>query len=220
MDLGWFWRSSWYSTDVPTYPHDPARARRLLATIGMTDKNGDGQLEDESGAPVRFSVLVQKDATIRERTVSLLQEQLRRLGIAVDVAGMDLGSIGKRWMTGDYDSIFHGFQASATDPALNLDFWLSSGSGHVWNPGQKAPATEWERKIDDLMARQAAAPQLADRQRLFADVQRIFRDEVPALYFVAPKVTLALSPRVRNATPAPQIPQVLWSADTLTAASR
>jgi hypothetical protein len=38
---------------------------------------------------------------------------------------------------------------------------------------------------------------------------------VPALYFVAPKVTIALSPRVLNVTPAPQIPQVLWSADTL-----
>jgi peptide/nickel transport system substrate-binding protein len=205
----------WYSTDVPTYPHDPARARRLLATIGMTDKNGDGQLEDESGAPVRFSVLVQKDATIRERTVSLLQEQLRRLGIAVDVAGMDLGSIGKRWMTGDYDSIFHGFQVSATDPAMTLDFWLSSGNSHFWNPGQDNPATPWEAAIDDLMRKQSSSIDMAERQRLFVEVQRVFAEHVPALYFVAPKVTIALSPRVMNAAPAPQVPQLLWSADTL-----
>ena len=50
------------------------------------------------------------------------------------------------------------------------------------------------------------------------DVQRILGDELPALHFVAPKVTLALSPRVVNPTPAPQIPQLLWSADTLAAA--
>ena len=205
----------WYSTDVPTYPHDPARARRLLATIGMTDKNGDGQLEDESGAPVRFSVLVQKDATIRERTVSLLQEQLRRLGIAIDVVGMDLGSIGKRWMTGEYDSIFHGFQVSATDPAMTLDFWLSSGSTHFWNPGQSNPATPWEASIDDLMRKQSSSTDMAERQRLFVEVQRVFAEHVPALYFVAPKVTIALSPRVMNAMPAPQVPQLLWSADTL-----
>ena len=55
---------------------------------------------------MRFSVLVQKDATIRERTVSLLQEQLRRLGIAIDVVGMDLGSIGKRWMMGTTTASF------------------------------------------------------------------------------------------------------------------
>jgi peptide/nickel transport system substrate-binding protein len=100
---------------------------------------------------------------------------------------------------------------------MNLDFWLSSGSGHFWNPGQKTPATDWEREIDDLMRRQAITTNLAERQRLFAAVQRTFGEHLPALYFVAPKVTIALSPRVANAQPAPQIPQILWSADTLVA---
>jgi peptide/nickel transport system substrate-binding protein len=205
----------WYSTDVPAYPLDPARARRLLAAAGLTDRDGDGQLEDGSGAAVKFSVLVQKDVTIRERTVALLQDQLRLLGISLDIVGLDLGSIGKRWVTGDYDSIFHGFQASATDPAMNLDFWLSSGHNHFWNPGQAKPATAWEARIDELMRQQTETHDPAERQRLFLEVQRVFGQEVPALYFVAPKVTIALSPRVQNVTPAPQIPQVLWSADTL-----
>jgi peptide/nickel transport system substrate-binding protein len=205
----------WYSTEVPAYPYDPARARRLLAASGLTDRNGDGQLEDASGAAVRFSVLVQKDVTIRERTATLLQEQLRSLGITLDIVGLDLGSIGKRWVTGDYDSIFHGFQASATDPAMNLDFWLSSGNNHFWNPGQSKPATAWEARIDDLMRQQVQAQDLAERQRLFVEVQRAFGTELPAIYFVAPKVTIAVHPRVRNATPVPQIPQLLWSADTL-----
>ena len=207
----------WYSTDIPAYAYDPAKARRLLAASGLTDRDGDGQLEDAAGAPVRFSVLVQKDATIRERTVALLQEQLRALGISLDVVGLDLGSIGKRWFGGDYDSIFHGFQSSATDPAMNLDFWLSSGNIHFWNPGQAKPATPWEARIDDLMRQQVQTQDQAERQRLFVEVQRVFGEHVPALYFVAPKVTIALSPRVVNPTPVPQIPQLLWSADTLAA---
>jgi len=208
---------AWYSTDIPGYAYDPAKARRLLAASGLTDRDGDGQLEDAAGAPVRFSVLVQKDATIRERTVALLQEQLRTLGISLDVVGLDLGSIGKRWFGGDYDSIFHGFQASATDPAMNLDFWLSSGNSHFWNPGQATPATPWEARIDDLMRQQVQTQDQAERQRLFVEVQRVFGEHVPALYFVVPKVTIALSPRVVNPTPVPQIPQLLWSADTLAA---
>jgi hypothetical protein len=40
-------------------------------------------------------------------------------------------------------------------------------------------------------------------------------DELPAIYFVAPRVTIATSPRVVNATPVLQVPQLLWSADTL-----
>jgi peptide/nickel transport system substrate-binding protein len=210
--------ATWLSPAVPTYPHDPAKARQLLASAGLTDRNADGMLEDGSGSPARFSILLQQGHTIRERTVALLQEQFRQLGITADVVGLDLGGMGKRWQTGDYESIFHGFQASATDPAMNLDFWLSSGSIHVWNPAQKAPATEWENRIDELMRQQAAAMDLSERKRAFAEVQRIFGEELPALYFVAPKMTLAISPRVANAAPAPQIPQILWSADTLAVA--
>jgi ABC-type transport system substrate-binding protein len=58
-------------------------------------------------------------------------------------------------------------------------------------------------------------PNAAARKRLFTDMLRILEAEAPALYFVAPKVTLAVSSRVANEQPAPQIPQLLWSADTL-----
>ena len=56
---------------------------------------------------------------------------------------------------------------------------------------------------------------MAQRKRLFIEVQRILADELPAIYFVTPKVTLAVSTRVANPQPAPQLPQLLWSADTL-----
>ena len=62
------------------------------------------------------------------------------------------------------------------------------------------------------------APQLAERQRLITEAQRVLVDQLPVIYFVAPKVTLAVSRRVLNAQPVPQIPQLLWSADTLAVA--
>lgn len=207
--------ATWFSSATPVPPYDQAKARQLLAGAGLTDRNRDGTLEDAAGRPVRFSVLFQQGHTIRERTVALLQQQFQQLGVGLDPVGLDLGSLGRRWQGKDYDAIFHGFQASATDPAMNLDFWLSSGSGHVWNPGQARPATDWERRMDELMRRQVSSPRLAERQAIFAEVQRIFAEQAPALYFAAPKVTLAISPRVANPTPAPQIPQLLWSADTL-----
>lgn len=207
--------ATWYSSSGPVYPHDQNKARELLTAAGLVDRNADGILDDGSGAAVRFSMLVQAGHTVRERTAALLQEQFRRVGVAVDIVNLDTPSLGKRWQSNDYDSIFHGFQASATDPAMNLDFWVSSGVSHVWNPQQKTPATAWERSVDELMRQQLTARDLAERQRLFAEVQRLFGEEVPALYFVAPKVTLALSPRVAHESPAPQIPQLLWSADTL-----
>ena len=148
----------------------------------------------------------------------MIQEQLRQVGIAVDVAALDPPSLFGRFGQGDYESIYYGFQTSAFDPALNLDFWLSSGSAHVWNAGQKTPATPWEQHMDDLMNAMAAAPSLAERQRLFAQVQQVFGENLPEIYFVAPKIAVAMSTRVRGAVPVLLDPKILWNADSISLA--
>jgi peptide/nickel transport system substrate-binding protein len=204
----------WYSDSAPKYPHDAAKAKALLAGLGLSDRNGDGMLDDGAGQPVRFSILTQA-GHIRERTAVVIQEQLRKAGIAVDVVGLDPPSIFARYGAGDYESIYFGFNASSLDPALNLDFWLSTGRNHVWTGGQPSPAAPWEKSVDDLMQRMAAAPSLSERQRLFADVQKVLGENLPGIYFVAPKVTVALSQRVGGATPVLLVPQILWNADSL-----
>jgi peptide/nickel transport system substrate-binding protein len=145
----------------------------------------------------------------------VIQAQLKRAGIAVDVVELDPPSIFKRYAAGDYETICFGMQSSALDPAMSLDFWLSSGTNHVWNPAQKTPATPWEAQVDGLMHRMAASAALADRRQAFAEVQRIFGEQLPAIYFVAPRVTIAMSRRVGGAQPAILDPKVLWSPDTL-----
>ena len=210
----------WFSPSAPQYPHDASRARELLAAAGLSDRDSDGMLEDAVGRPARFSVMTQKGNTLRERAAAMIQEHLRLIGISVDIVALDVRTLQTRWMSGDYESIYMGAQASATDPALNADFWLSSGPFHFWNPGQRVPATEWEARMDAMMRRQAAASALEERQQLFAGVQQIMGEELPAIYFVAPRVTIAVSPRVSNAAPVQQAPQLLWSADTLTVSGR
>lgn len=207
----------WHVPPVEPCDHDLTRAREWLASAGLSDRDGDGMLEDSAGAPARFSIITQSGHTIRERTVAMLQQQLRLVGLAVDIVALDPGGLFQRFSKGDYDAIYFGVQNSQTDPALTPQFWLSSGTYHFWNPGQPTPATPWERRIDELMAQQAAVFDMAERKRLFAEVQRIFDEQMPALYFAAPKVTIAVSSRVMNERPAPQIPQLLWSPDTLAA---
>ncbi len=205
----------WYSASAPACQMDRERARQLLATAGLSDRNGDGMLEDAAGSPARFSILTHA-GHLRERVVSVLQEQLRKLGILVDIVPLDPGGLRQRWIAGDYDAIYFGLQTSTTDP--DPDFWLSSGPFHFWNPGQASPGTPWEKRIDELMREQATALDVKQRQRAFAEVQQVFGEELPSIYFVASRVTLATSLRVINPTPAPLAPHLLWSADTLAAA--
>ena len=68
------------------------------------------------------------------------------------------------------------------------------------------------------MGEQSQEPDLARRQRAFAEVQRILGEELPAIYFVASRVSIATTTRVLDPTPALQLPQLLWSADTLAVA--
>jgi peptide/nickel transport system substrate-binding protein len=149
----------------------------------------------------------------------MVQEQLRQAGITVDLTSLDTSGLVQRWSRGDYDAMYYGVQASSTDPGLGPQFWLSSGNFHFWNPRQPSPSSEWEKRIDDLFTEHVRAAKLSDRQRLIGEAERVLADELPAIYFVAPRVTLAVSGRVVNAQPAPQIPQLLWSADTLAVAA-
>jgi peptide/nickel transport system substrate-binding protein len=200
---------------VPAITHDVGRARALLAAAGLTDRDGDGLFEQPDGRLARFSLLTQKGNTLRERAAAVLQAQLRELGLVVDVVTLEQPAVIERLTKGEYEAIYFGAQASDTDPASTLDFWLSSGALHPWHPAQRSPATAWEREIDDLMRRQVASHDPAERRRLFSEVQRIFAREQPAIYFVAPRIYAAASARVRNVRPALLQPLVLWNADRL-----
>ncbi len=87
---------TWFADVRPTCEHDPAKARTLFASAGLTDRNGDGTLEDSAGRPARFSVLTQADH-IRARVVAVVQEQLRQVGIAVDVVPLDPNALFQRY---------------------------------------------------------------------------------------------------------------------------
>jgi peptide/nickel transport system substrate-binding protein len=206
----------WYSDTLPRTPYDPTQALALLASIGLRDRNGDGMLDDARGVPARFALLTQKGQTAYERGAAVIRDELRKIGLGVDVALLEGNALVERFVSGrDYDAIYFRLITSDMDPALMPDFWLSSGSARVWNLGQKTPATDWERAIDQLMARQTAALDETERKEIFDEVQRIFAEHLPIVHFVAPPVYVAASSRVLNLTPAIQRPQLLWAPDTI-----
>jgi peptide/nickel transport system substrate-binding protein len=147
----------WYVADAVPAVLDRDAARRALAAAGLTDKNNDGMVDDAAGKTARFSILTPKGSTVRVRSAEVIREQLARIGLLVDVVPMEIRSMINTWSTGEYDAIYFSVEFDSFDPARNLDFWSSSGSFHVWNPGQAKPATTWEGQIDELMTRQATS---------------------------------------------------------------
>lgn len=205
----------WYWTETPQTPHDPAAAKALLSSIGLADRNGDGALEDAAGRPARFTLVTQKGRTSLERGAAVIRDELKKIGLVADVAALDSGAVIQQIVSAKYDAVYFNPTLSDTDPAANADFWLSSGNSHFWNMGQKAPSTAWERQIDELTVQQIRSADDRERKRLFDDVQKIYAEHLPAIYFVAPHIFAASSVRVQNVTPAVKVPQLFWSPDTV-----
>jgi peptide/nickel transport system substrate-binding protein len=205
----------WYWSETPQTPHDPAAAKALLSSIGLADRNGDGTLEDAAGRPARFTLVTQKGRTSLERGAAVIRDELKKIGLVADVAALDSGAVIQQIVSAKYDAVYFNPTLSDTDPAANADFWLSSGNSHFWNMAQKTPSTAWERQIDELMVQQIRSADDRERKRLFDDVQKIYAEHLPAIYFVAPHIFAASSVRVQNVTPAVKVPQLFWSPDTV-----
>ena len=205
----------WHNPDIEVYRHDLNMARRRLSELGLEDLDGDGALEDSAGRPVRFTLLTQRGNSVRERATAVIADDLRHVGITADVVSLEFGALIERVTRMDFDAVYLGFVSSDTDPASNMDLWLSGSAFHFWNPSQPEPATDWERRIDVLMRQQVQTSDQAERKELFDQVQQIFAEYVPAIYFAAPRVVIATSPRVANAQPALLEPFLLWAADDL-----
>ncbi len=206
----------WWSPAVPQTPHDPAQARQLLASLGLTDRNGDGTLEDARGTAVRFTLMTQKGRTLMERAAAVIRDELAKIGVIVDVVLLEGADLIQRFVSGrGYDAVYFSVLTTDTDPAVSQDYWLSRGSGHVWNLQQPTPATQWERQIDLLMDEQMHTADEARRQALFEEVQRIFSEHLPVVHFAAPRVYVVASSHVTHITPAISRPQVLWAPDII-----
>jgi peptide/nickel transport system substrate-binding protein len=205
----WFWPS------IPRYEFSRDKAAALLKGLGLTNRDNDEWLEDEQGTDARFTVLVFRGNSVLERSASVLRDELRKVGLALDIVALEANAVRARVLGGEFESAMIQFTATDMDPAISKDFWLSSGGAHFWNPGQAVPATDWERQIDELMAQQTSTADDAERKRTFNEVQRVFAENLPALYFAAPRVYVATSSRLINLQPGLIRPQVTWSADTL-----
>ena len=93
-----------------------------------------------------------------------------------------------------------------------MEFWLSSGRFHLWNPAQPVAATRWESELDQLMTGQLSMTNQADRQRAVMQAQRLLDVELPVIVFAVPRVTIATSARLTHVAPGLLAPQVLWNA--------
>lgn len=206
---------NWFNPDLPMGRRDPGLARAMLEELGLRDRTGDGILNDATRKAVRFTLAIRNDVPSAARAAAFIVNTLKGIGVRVDVTPMSATALAARRAKGTYDAIYDRIVMRDTDPAMNLDFWMSNGVAHPWNGSSARQPFDWERQIDDLMMKNATTFDRVERLQAFVDAQKLYVQHMPAVFFGVPYVRITTSMSVLNATPSIFKPHLLWSADTM-----
>jgi peptide/nickel transport system substrate-binding protein len=157
---------SWaYNGSVPTYEHDPEKAKQLLDAAGYPAVNG-----------VRLHITMKTSTDPNTRMmVAVIQQQLREVGIALEVRSFEFATFfsdvqhgafqmyGLRWIGGNEDpDIFeYAFHSSKFPPnGANRVYYLN-------------------HRIDVLIDQARRETDPAVRRLLYAEVQQIIAEDLP-----------------------------------------
>ena len=205
----------WIDPGIPHPAMSVTHARELLQSAGFSWKS-DGALVDSHGSPVEFSILTSSSNAQRVKIATLIQDDLSKLGINVQIASLEFHTMVDRLLTThDYEAAVMGLVSGDADPTSEMNVWMSSGDTHLWHPNQTQPATPWEAEMDRLMQQQLITLDYAKRKRLYDRVQETVADELPVICLVSPNILVGASDRVGNFHPAILDPYTLWNIDQL-----
>ena len=204
----------WFNAKLKPYPFDKNAALQSLAADGF--KLDAGTLKDRSGNIVEFSIITGAGNRERERMAAMIQQDLKQIGMKVNVLTLEFGSVIERITSSfNYEAAMLGLLNVDLDPNAQMNVWLSSAENHQWNPSQKTPATAWEAEIDKLMKQQASSMDDKKRKLAWDRVQEIAMREMPFIYLVNKNAFVAISPKVKNAKPSVFRPQTYWNVEEL-----
>ena len=153
------------------YPYDPEHARELLAEAGWHDSDGDGLL-DRDGKPFAFTLLLESQSRM---AAVFVQDQLRQVGIDMQLQTLDRSAVIARFRAGDFESIIvwmvgaermvvmkdsplgildddlaRAIDAAMTEPDLDLKLQKFMSTGQQYK--ELAPALFLQSRMTVLMA--------------------------------------------------------------------
>jgi peptide/nickel transport system substrate-binding protein len=209
----------WVNAAIPHAPRSLEHARALLKEAGFSwsaTSNSESALLDSDGKPVEFSILTSSSNADRTKMATLVQDDLKQLGMHVQVVPLEFRSLIDRvTQTKEYDACLLGLASFDADPTPDLNVWLSSGGTHLWNPSQLHPSTNWEAEIDRLMKQQLSTPGYDQRKKLYDRVQEILAENQPMIFLASPDILVGSKNSIANVHPAVLEPYALWNVEQL-----
>jgi peptide/nickel transport system substrate-binding protein len=185
-----------YDKSLPSYDYDPKKGLELLQQAGWSDSDGDGILDkvvDGRKVPFRFEIKVNAGNTTRKSVALVLQDELKKHGIAAAVRELDWTIFLADVTARKFDAILLGWAMSVNEPDA-YQVWHSSqaankGSNHISFKNARADRIleQYRREFDERK-----------RIELYREFQRILSDEQPYTFLFVGKSVSAVQRRIRG----------------------
>jgi peptide/nickel transport system substrate-binding protein len=154
-----------YDGDVARYPYDPERARRLLDEAGYRAKDG-----------VRFRITMKSSTDETTRLMAaVLQQQLREVGIALDIRTYEFATFFSDITKGAYQMYSMRWIGGNQDPDI-FEYVFDSASF----PPKRANRTFYSNpRVDALIREGRTTLEQEKRKAIYAEVQQIVAVDLP-----------------------------------------
>ncbi len=206
---------AWFDSSIPVPVRSVPKAKELLRAAGFSWKS-DNSLVDASGQPVEFTILVSSSNAQRNQMATLIQDDLKQIGIVAHVTPMEARSTVDRVLnTHDYEAIVLGLTSGDADPTPDMNVLMSNGQTHMWHMGEKSPATPWEAEIDQLMQKQLVTLDYQQRRKIYNRVQELLAQQLPMIYLASPNILVGAQENLGNFHPAIIEQYTFWNAEEL-----
>lgn len=166
--------------------YDPDEARRLLDDAGWRDEDGDG-VRESGGRELRFRIETSAGNARREDAITIIQQQLGDIGVAVEIGLQEFGSLFARARAHDYEAVLLGWQVGL-DPDISF-FWADAGSP-VNLVSYDVP------RVTALMDSALAAPSPEAARPFWRESARLVAADHPYAFLWFFDQLLAVSPRI------------------------
>lgn len=97
-----------YNPNVPVLRYDPEGATKLLASAGWSDKDGDGVLE-KGNRKFALDLLVMPGSTTTSQFAQMIQSELKKIGVQLEIVTMDGAMAIQRILAGNYQAAYLGW---------------------------------------------------------------------------------------------------------------
>ncbi|HBT39088.1 MAG: Extracellular solute-binding protein family 5 [Thermotoga sp. 50_1627] len=173
-------------------PYDLKKANELLDKIGLTKRDKEGYRLFPSGRRVEFNLLVQNSPKEYQDVALIFAEDLKRIGIKVNLQILDASLVGEMFGAGNFQAGIRAFgnqpdlqlRKAIWQPGTQLYYWHYSTMDKTKTPPQPVfeEMLDWEKRIWELFEKAQIEMDPAKRKAYYDEVQELYHTYLPVIF--------------------------------------